>query len=580
MKKIKLSEFLSLTNVKRAVALMMILAMLSFAGCDKDKNNSSSSSSGNSSNASSETEVSGEDGSDASTDSTESESSSGSSVVGATSTYINPASGEIDGDYETQSVSVRTDAEEREISVDPSNMAYNYVGYAEKERNALLKEILNTKNTLDIYDVKGKIYYISPSGENTNDGTSPEKAIKTLDAIGSLPLVEGDALLFERNSIYRMSEVVNLKTGVTYGSYGKGRKPILLGSPENFAERVWKPSNKRNVWEINYMYTYPAGMFFGDVTEYGYQKLSLKALQKNTDFYYDEENATLYLYCDKGNPSKVWDDIEISGEKTCMFMSSSVHDLVVDNICIRFTGWGATVSLYNNYAITVTNCEFGFTGGTWLGSVRAGNAMGTWCAGKDMNWNHNWIYHTFDSALSPQGNQGNHDYNNISICNNLLEYNNCDIESWESSTLTGTYHRLSTYSNNHYDNNICRFTSLGWGTRSEDGGIRGIDGVHYGGWSAGQIKDISFNNNIIDCPGRMIYKLKMGTATKQDYDNFERKGNVYYIKQSMRTTNQLTFQFCWKDENTLISQHSANNKAETLKAFNEFEPDATVYWYK
>ena len=76
----------------------------------------------------------------------------------------------------------------------------------------------------------------------------------------------------------------------------------------------------------------------------------------------------------------------------------------------------------------------------------------------------------------------------------------------------------------------------------------------------------------------MIYKFSI--ADKYSYDNWKRTGNVYYIKQSIRTTNELTFQFHWIDESTRVSGHSAFDAASTKKAFAEFEPDAKVYWYK
>lgn len=580
MKKLKLSEFLSATNVKRAIALMMALTLLTFAGCNETPTTSSE---GGSSSEPSQVDSSDASTDDASTDDSTTTVSSGTktpassnSAVTMTSSYINPLSGNISVDYDTKEGAPRNDAEEIVHLVDPSNLAYNYVGYAKEERDARLKEILNTPNTAEIYDLDGKIYYISPGGRNENDGLTPETAVQTIDAIAGLELKPGDAVLFERDAVYRMFERFELKEGVTYGSYGEGRKPLLLGSPKNFAQEVWTPSKKKNVWKITYMYLNPCGMFFDQGAEVGYHKLSLKAVEKNTDFYFEEESATLYLYCDKGNPSNVWEDIEVSGAGTALWCSTGIDDVTIDNISIRYTGTGGIGNNYNSEGIVVTNCEIGYTGGVWMGSVRGGNGIGTWCGGLNMKWNHNWIYQTFDSGVSPQGNVGNHNYDNISISNNLFEFNNADIESWESGYKNGK--PLSTYSNNHYDNNIMRFTSLGWGTRVDDGGIRGIDGVHYGHFGENQILDITFNNNIIDCPGRMVYKMTI--EDKFSYDNWERKGNVYYIKQSMRTTNALTYQFHWVDDENRIAGHSATNKAETLAAFAEFEPDAKVYWYK
>ncbi len=589
MKNINLSELLKTANLKRIVALMMaILMLVCMVGCknDGDDNSStlSSSQQGASSNTSSEDTSSDDTSSDETSSNVSTEDTTSSEITNVTSNSttnkkpakVDPLAGNINVEYEFLSGTSRSDADEIQPAVDPAPFLRGYEGYAQKERDERLQEILNTKNTLEYYDIKGKIYYVSTKGNDANDGTSPENAIQTLAAVDGLPLEDGDAVLFERGCIWRMSQQFACREGVTYGSYGEGRKPIILGSPKNFAQEVWSPSKKKNVWQISYMYEYPCGAFFDEGKEAGYQKLTMRELEKNTDYFLDEENATLYVYCDKGNPSKVYKSIEFSQDTMTMHLGTGVDRVTIDNIIIRYMGPGGVYCSYNNEALVVTNCEVGFTGGTWMGSVRGGNGISTWCGGLNMKWDHNWIYQTFDSGVSPQGRLGQHNYDNISISYNLFEYNNCDIESFESGYSVGM--PLSTYSNNHYDYNICRFTSLGWGTRADDGGIRGIDGVHRGSFGADQIIDITSNYNIIDCPGRYVYNMSLGN--KACFDNWERKGNVYYIKQSMRTLSQLTAKFYWSDEETRVDAQTATSKSGTIDAFALFEPDATVYWYK
>ncbi len=475
------------------------------------------------------------------------------------------------------------------VTLDPldsssSSGLYNYKGYAQSERDALLKKILTTPNTLDIYDVKGNVYYVSQKGNDANDGKTPENAIQSIAAVASLPLEPNDAVLFERNSVFRLDTAFNCRKGIIYGSYGEGRKPMFLGSPINFADENWKPSEKKNVWKMSYMYYYPAGVFFNEGEECGYMKNSLSELSRNTDFYYDEAVATFYVYCDKGNPNEVWDSIEISQSNTCFLINSHNDHITVDNISLRYMGWGGVFGIYNNHYITVTNCEIGFTGGRSNGqedNVRLGNGICTWSGGHDLKFDNNWIYQTWDSGVSPQGAEGHDvmDYYNISISGNLFEYNNADIELWEAGK-DALGENPSWFSNWRMDNNIHRFTSLGWGTREDDKcGIRGIDAVHYGKFRDHNIKaPFTWSNNIIDCPGRMIFKFT--SENKRDYDAWERKGNTYYIKQSMRTLDSLTFRFHWKEDNTRVEYHTAVNKEETLAAFKEFEPDATVYWYE
>ena len=562
MKKMKLSKIFKSSYAKRVIAVMMALMMLLLASCTTTPPEKNPDDSQNQSN------VSSEPVSDGTTEDLSSDDSNS----------VSPYDGIITADANTKSNTERTDAYEIKPVIDGSNLATNYKGYAEKERNKLLKEILNTPNTEEFYELKGRIYYVSTKGNDANDGLSPETPIQTLEAIEGLFLEDGDAVLFERGCLWRMLENFPVRRGITYGSYGKGRKPMFYGSPKNFAQEIWKPSKKKNVWQISYMYAYPGQVIFNQGEEHGYRKLTIGAVEKNTDFYVDESIATLYIYCDRGNPAEVWDSIEVGGAVGAT-MGTGTQNVIFDNLAFRYSS--GIFGNYNNNNWTVTNCESGYVGGTRLngGTGRAGNAITTYCGGENLYWCHNWVYQTFDSAYSPQGHAGKNafNYHDIYICDNLLEFNNCDIETWEAGEEENG--GPSDFYNYYMDNNICRFTSLGWGTRPDDGGIRGIDGVHYGDFVADQITGpVSFSNNIIDCPGRQIYKFKIGN--KATYDAWKRENNVYYIKQSLRTTEQLTAQFCWTSELYRVPGHKATNKQQTLDAFKEFEPDATVYWYK
>lgn len=562
MKTINITNLFGNGNIKRVCTLILAILMLTLSACQsaepqKNPSNTSTPSSSNAQNnaTSDDSNVS---------ETTDSEENKSFTV------------GDLSIEGQNTSNTIPSDANEIKPVVDPANLMTNYKGYAEKERNKRLSEILNTPNTLNLYDVKGDIYYVSTSGSDSNDGLTPETAIRSLSAVDGLPLKDGDAVLFERGCIWRMTEALDCRSNTTYGSYGTGRKPMFLGSPKNFAQEIWKPSKKKNVWQISYLYNYPCGAFFDQGKEAGYLKTSMRSLTANTHFFYDESIATLYLYCDKGNPSDVWDSIEFSQAGTKILLPTGAHNIIVDNIAVRYTGQGGIGCPYGGHDFTITNCEIGFAGGAWYGGVNSGlrycNGIESWCGGTNLTLNHNWIYQTFDSAISPQGTTGEN-YTNVSMSYNLLEFNNCDLESWEKGTIPGKY------SNYIMDNNICRFTSLGWGTREDDGGIRGIDGVHYGALRASQIAGkFSFSNNIIDCPGRMLYKFT--TANKDSFDKFIRKNNVYYIKQSLRTTTALTYQFQWRDEDTLVGGHSATNEKQTIEALADFEPLSKVYWYK
>jgi hypothetical protein len=101
-------------------------------------------------------------------------------------------------------------------------------------------------------------YYVDASaGDDANDGLSPEKPWKSLRKVNASPLQPGDAVLFRRRQSWRGQLVPcsgSDQGAVTYGAYGKGDKPLLLGSVSRSAPEDWR-SEGGNVWataEVRY----------------------------------------------------------------------------------------------------------------------------------------------------------------------------------------------------------------------------------------------------------------------------------------------------------------------------------------
>lgn len=107
------------------------------------------------------------------------------------------------------------------------------------ETNAV-KSIRSTGNT-DISNRTGKIFYVSSSGNDDNDGLSKEKPWKTLQKINNgfsdNTISKGDTILLKRGDTFRGNiEVKNYD--ILIGSYGdeKLNKPEILGSPYDGAK--------------------------------------------------------------------------------------------------------------------------------------------------------------------------------------------------------------------------------------------------------------------------------------------------------------------------------------------------------
>lgn len=138
--------------------------------------------------------------------------------------------------------------------------------------------ILNTESDWTVGE-GGTVYYVSPDGDDANDGLSPETAWKSLGKINSAAVGEllqyyeqidtkkfphyqwaadhpdewitlnpGDVVLFERGGIWRGGLMT--AEGVTYSAYGEGAKPEIWGSPENGsgAEKWSLLEGTDNIW--------------------------------------------------------------------------------------------------------------------------------------------------------------------------------------------------------------------------------------------------------------------------------------------------------------------------------------------
>ncbi len=449
-------------------------------------------------------------------------------------------------------------------------------GYCEEQADALRAKILNAPNTEELYEIKGTKYYVAADGDDNNDGKTPESPIKSIDRIEKIEFLEGDALLFKRGDTFRFCRSINLKSGITYGSYGEGVKPKIYGSPENYAENDnWKET-EANIWQISFPHPCVCGCVIDHSLIIGVLKLSIERLRENGDYYHDVENNVFYLYCNQGKPSEVYADIEIMPTMS-LLTAKNCRDMVIDNLCLKYTAGFAISAAFFKKNLMITNCELGFLGGLWVGgkidSYRYGNAIEFWCGANDVTVTNNWFYQTYDSALTWQGNVATVTYKNISYSSNLFEYNNCDIEFFDKNEVPLENFRM--------EDNIMRFTSMGWGTRTFDGGIRGIEGCvravtcARAGVKGMAIKDTYFSNNTIDCPARQIINWNIDPEQRE---GIHASGTRIYVKSEYRTLAPCLQGLQTDPKTDAYDGRFACNKQELIEMFPKFETGSQIYW--
>ena len=444
------------------------------------------------------------------------------------------------------------------------------IGNSDEQADAIRNKVLNAKNTLQNYKIKGTVYYVSPNGNDDNDGKSPTTAFKSMKApIFSMNVLKpGDAVLFERGGLWRLTSAIKCKEGITYGSYGTGEKPTFYGSPYNYANKdYWHPSNRANVWKIAVADTDIGLVVFNHGEIVGIKKLNgIITLEKNGDYYFNKNQDTLYVYCDKGNPGKVFKDIEI-GLNKAVFSASNTDDITFDNLRIKYSGrFGFDVCGCDNF--NVTNCEIGFIGGAiQSGSTRLGNGIQVWNGVTNHTVENCWIYQIYDAGVTFQGNDTyaasymSDEYKNVTYKNNLFEYCTYSVEFWHgNSEPSVSYAKIENF---NMTGNVSRFAGFGWGRQRSD-----HTGNHIAVFerSFPNAKGNKISDNIFDLADSFVVKWAFRSGANNG--EWDISGNTYY--HGYNRFNQSVW---------FGSMEYASNYSELLKTINYFEKSPkSVVW--
>ncbi|PHV72447.1 hypothetical protein CS063_02930 [Sporanaerobium hydrogeniformans] len=256
--------------------------------------------------------------------------------------------------------------------------------------------------------VTGTKYYVSNSGNDNNDGLSPNKPWATLEkirwALDNQIIKKGDGVFLERGGLWRGSIMCWGVDGVTYSAYGEGKKPRIYGSPENGAGEekwfLWYDKKGVKIWKFYKDISDCGGIVFNDGQSYatrvfsywnGKEALSCKdyktkfniasELANDLQFYstFDmsryqipfgvhnvDSNGSIYLRCDKGNPGVLYKSIEFQSSVQPAAGYTGIifggNNIVIDNICVMYRStMGLDRSGGNN--ITYQNCEVAWIGG-------------------------------------------------------------------------------------------------------------------------------------------------------------------------------------------------------------------------
>ena len=313
----------------------------------------------------------------------------------------------------------------------------------------------------------GKSYYVdATSGKDTNDGLSEDRAWKTLEHVNSATLRPGDFVLFKRGETWRGQLVAKSgdETGyVTYGAYGTGNKPLLLGSITKVKVSDWVHEDG-NIWatsqpESDADDSLPVdvgNLIFDHERSVGTKVWNEEDLKKQGDFWYDEDRHILELYSES-NPAVTYSHIECALRRHIIDENGKSY-VIYENLDLRYGG-AHGIGGASTHHIIVRHCDLSYIGGGDQhggdATVRFGNGIEFWENAHDNLVENCRLWEIYDAALTNQGAHRNSQIN-IRYQNNVIWNCEYSFEYWNRG-------KESTTSGIYFENNTCVNAGYGWG---------------------------------------------------------------------------------------------------------------------
>ncbi|MBN2513300.1 MAG: hypothetical protein JXB18_10210 [Sedimentisphaerales bacterium] len=363
---------------------------------------------------------------------------------------------------------------------------------------------------------RAKLYYVSNLGDDSGNGLSPETAWKSLDRVNAGPFEPNDVIRFHRGDAWRGQLIPfggNAAAHVTYGAYGAGQKPLLLGSISANKPQDWQ-QDQDNLWSTASVFPADIGnIIFNGGESVGIKKWTQNDLTQPGDYWYDPECRRVKLYCSK-NPELSYTSIELALNRHIIPVSGKSY-IIFEDLALRY-GAAHGIGSSNTHHTMIRRCDLSYIGGghqftTEAGHpVRFGNAIEFWSNAHDHLVEQCRIWEIYDAALTNQNNAPNVKQYNIAYRQNLIWNCEYSFEYWNRPENSLTYNIL-------FEHNTCVNAGHGWGHHQRPD----PSGRHLCFYSSPAVAhDINLRNNIFfqalgnafyapDWPADSINKLNM-----------------------------------------------------------------------
>ncbi len=449
-------------------------------------------------------------------------------------------------------------------------------GYAESEAKIAELDALEAQRIAEIRatasdysKITGKKIYVSSSmGNDANDGLTEATPVKTIKRANEL-VNYGGGVLLKRGDTWR--ESVYAKSNTTYSAYGEGPKPFINASPENGADPskwtlvhedpttgalIWKYAREDFLDTGVIVLNDGEGGYFGEKVAcnfdgtkfylrgdaekkpYTYKQLGNLQFFHKIDSFYEGSNifcdvarGPLFFRCDAGNPGSVFNSIEFATRVNCMKVLTGTENVVIDNLCLKYSGFYGVSLDTGVYNITVQNCEIGWIGGTITAydrylpetPVRLGNGIELYGACDGFYMDNNYVYQCYDAGLTPQVSNQDQDcrQDNMRIKNNVVTDCVYAIEYFLSTSPDNEHDRAGK--NFLIEGNLLRRSGYGFGSSRPDTGVQRIIRSGSSSESKHEYHNFEIKNNIFD---RGVHEL-LETHTLVPEAAAKYSGNTY-----------------------------------------------------
>lgn len=440
-------------------------------------------------------------------------------------------------------------------------------GGAESAATSMKSTINNISDT--VKNQSGTKYYISPTGNDSNNGTSSGAPLKTIAGLNAKNISTGSIVLFERGGVYRTSDPLDLKSNVKVGAYGTGAKPVISGSVKNYAENTVWTSDDGTIWQTDIGAEDIGGVVFNGGASIGNRKSNVKSMLTNGDYYYDLEGGILYLFLDQNKPSAYFDSIDVSTTEHLIYQNkdNTVSNVTIQNI--EFAHSALTmVDFHKCSSITISGCKFSFGGGAMDNEgIRYGNGIQLWNSIDTASITNCYFYQIYDAAFTIQGHTDHNSYRNVTFSNNLVECTSYNVEIW-CYNLDGSndgYQATAVIDDVIFSNNLFRYSGYGFGKQRSATYSQAYLLCY--GFEPDNILtfDVTFSNNIFDCARSYYFNAS------EAYDDFTFSGNTYY--QSSDCVYPIV-----RDDLDTSDDVIPTNLSQFTTEIHTVDPTATVNW--